>query len=254
MRDKSERMKAFLEKHPSLNQPPPSIAERTRRHRQVSRYPEFCCTLLDRFPDRHFVFFERDALPFKWVMGELLGAAHHARLHHLYLNGKMMSETLVEMISKFESRPQKKTYELRRRLVRAYVRDANAERDPAIRFVRQELAAIPERAVLVDSGFWGTMPLFVQAVLPKKQFDVELFVGPAGSPSFLTDTSGPNGAARRAEDYFDFAYEAEGLTEIDGKLQPDLTWNTWNTALPQRFEEQKAAVLELAREWALARR
>ena len=245
---RDERLKDFLARNPSVNRPPLSIHERIRRHPYVSRYPEFCSVLLRRFPGRHFVFFERDALPFRWVMEVLLPAVDHSRLHQLYLNIKMMSEKLRRLIPDEESAPIDKMYERRRRVLRKYLRETSQDADLASRFVRQELAGVPTGSVLVDTGYWGTMPVFAQAALPAKRFELALLFGPPNAPAYQADPNGPNGAAMLAEDYFDFPYEADGLVEVEGRLKPDIAWSGDDRLLP-RFEEQRAALIELAREW-----
>lgn len=239
-----ELRKQFLMAFPrSFKQP--TMTEIVEKHPVVGRYAAFCADLLVRFPGRDMVFFERDALPLMWILEVLRGDASHPTLHSIYLNTRMMPVGLAKSIPDEDSTSRKRMYALRRNVIRSYLTDKSHDGEKAVRYVRQELANVRNGSVLVDAGYWGTMPLFAQAALPEKKFKIALAVGPPGSQAFLTDSVGPQNLANRGENFFEFTYEAEELIEVDGGLlKPHRI-----TKYPHkdyRFQEQKAALLELA--------
>lgn len=241
-----ERWNAIFAKIQDDIGPPPTPAERLRRFTPASQYPQFVDQLLVQFPEREFVFFERDALPIMWTMEVLRGGS--AGLHRVYLNTKMMPEKCRREWPK-PAPTVAEDFTVRSKHLRTYAAKVRRGDSRLMRYLRQELDAVPVGAVLVDTGFWGSMPTFVQALFPKKKFEMFWFVGPPGAPSWLTE-SGAEQSAQTVEHAFRWPYDAEtGILDDDGtgRLHPRIRELEHERAV---FAEQKQAVIDMAREHA----
>jgi hypothetical protein len=183
-----------------------------------------------------------------WIMEEYRGPFTEPRLRSLYLNRRMISDGLGRLLPDETEEGTPENYRKRHSLITEYARSPGCEQHLAVRFVRQELAEAREGTVLVDFAYWGTMPVFVQALMPAKRFEVAWFIGPPGSPARFHHNSS-EGPANSGERFIILDYRADRLVEENGMITPERLSEPGSA----EFHEKRTALIEYALEWRATR-
>lgn len=218
MKSRNESLRELRARFPHSSH---ASTEEMRRRRirswPVRMYPVFVHDLLLRHPSKRLVFLERDGLPLFRASTRLAHALDlELDAQTLVLNREMLPADLLRRLG---SPRDDDSYRRRRRIIRAWGQTNDVLDSPLGTYVRASLAEKGD-FVLVDTGFWGTIPLVIRAVLMRPRLPYRLVAGAHGTPALLHEDS-EEGVANQIEHAFNFpfVYRWDPTTPADAPVR-----------------------------------
>ena len=229
-----------------------TVARRDIRQSPVVRdYLPYAVNILRRsegFDD--VVFLARDAIPLHRACVMMAGAwGVQLRAKLLELSGPMLKSAVG---SQLESLRTQGTYEnLSSRAVALADAGASVHGTTLDEYLKQELACLGPRVLVVDTGFWGTIPMFLRGYLSGRVVEYMTYCGPKGSPSMVTDRSANNWTLL-AERTFCYPYRLSRVAcRRDGSFYARRASEKWKT---EKSAAQLAEFDEMVREYISSNR
>jgi hypothetical protein len=228
----------------------PELPMREARHRYITShpfvrdYPAFAAHVLERGQAFDTILFlERDALPIQRCCQRLAEAwALDVDLQGLPFTRAMLPLRYHQGLERLDQRGHAGSFEHRLTLVRRTARKA-VPGELLHRYLSESLEGMGQRILAVDTGFWGTMCLYLKTLFPKRVADYLLAAGPEGSRAWRTDSS-EHGVSQQIENAFNYPYEYQDLAEnSDGRLRARR--DTWLAYNQEKFDAELAALDEL---------
>lgn len=215
-----------------------------RRSSIFSAFADLALELVRNFSDWRMLFIERDACPIRHLAEtEAQHVGNKIDAVNLPITRKLLPERLSRSLRDVGS--DRHTFTRRKSLIEQFVAD-EAKMPTLLHQLILEAADGAPRVVVVDTAYWGTVPLYVNAVLAKLRPEVatewRLVIGPPGAPCKRNDdpaVDGEEGNALKIE-MLSHPYELESNICRDaatGKLYVD------RVELPH-FQEQYAGELQ----------
>jgi len=175
----------------------------------VAAYIDFCEHVLERFPVLPYVFLARDATPIHIVMSVLKEARG---IPDTDREVTVTRDLLGESFSREYGR--RETYPERKKFIQEYVSSRRNAHSPLHRYIDQEIGDL-EEFLMVDTGFWGTCPSYIQSYLQRG--DYRLMFGIDPEQSWKQDVSEEN-LAWHIEYNIKHGHEVMDYDEEEGRI------------------------------------
>ena len=159
------------------------------------KFADLALRLVEDFAEWRMIFVERDACPIEHLVrveADHLGVVPDSV--KLPFNRQMLPRDLRAQLERVESNSS--AFAVRRDLIESYLASHHSDSLPVHDLVVQA-AGTATRVVVVDTGYWGTVPLYVRTLLSHRAPSVEVewrqVFGPPGSPCEEEDDPGSEG-------------------------------------------------------------